>query len=206
MKKVWIVGLLLFLPLFSKAQESGNAGFSPLFAPQFKAELPEEVNETSGLFFHKGRLWTHNDSGGKPILYGLDTVSFKTVQKITFANVKNKDWEDVCTDGETVFVGDCGNNKGNRKNLKIYTFPLSAIPDVGDVTIKVDSICFTFGDQQISRSARYTILIAKPFSPPKIIFICLVRAGKRAPRGFIASRKHQDNKSLRWSMVSIRKG
>ncbi|MBQ6769426.1 MAG: hypothetical protein IJP44_00450 [Bacteroidales bacterium] len=125
----------------------GRAEYSPVFVPQLKAELPHEVHETSSLFFHNGRLWTHNDSGGKPILYALDTVSFGIVQKITLAHAKNKDWEDVCTDGVTVFVGDFGNNKGNRKDLKIYTFPLSAIPDEGDATVKVDSICFAFGDQ-----------------------------------------------------------
>ena len=129
------------------AQEEGSADFSPMFFPKLKAELPKEVNETSGLFFHNGRLWTHNDSGGKPILYALDTTAFEVVQKLTLKNVKNRDWEDVATDGETVFVGDFGNNKGSRKNLRIYTFPLSAIPDEGDTIVKVDSINFSFGDQ-----------------------------------------------------------
>ena len=144
---------LLLLPLLSvMAQEDGTVGFSPLFNPEFKAELPKEVNETSGLFFHNGRLWTHNDSGGKPILYALDTTTFEIVQRLTLKNVKNKDWEDVCTDGETVFVGDFGNNKGNRKKLKIFTFPLSDIPESGDTSIIVDSIIvdsitFRFGDQ-----------------------------------------------------------
>ena len=118
-----------------------------MFLPKLKAELTKEVNETSGLFFHNGRLWTHNDSGGKPILYGLDTATFEVVQKITLANAKNKDWEDVCTDGEMVFVGDFGNNKGSRKNLRIFIFPLSAIPEEGDATVTVDSINFSFGDQ-----------------------------------------------------------
>jgi len=136
--------LLSFLP-FAQAQQEG--GFSPLFNPTLKSELPKEVDETSGLFFHNGRLWTHNDSGGKPILYALDTATFEIVQRLTLKNAKNKDWEDICTDGETVFVGDFGNNKGNRKNLKIYTFPLSAIPDEGDTIIGVDSILFRFGDQ-----------------------------------------------------------
>ena len=147
MKKVIIISLLLLLLSPAMAQERNTADFWPLFFPQLKAELPEEVRETSGLFFHNGRLWTHNDSGGKPILYALDTTTFQVVQKLTLKNVKNKDWEDVCTDGETVFVGNMGNNKGNRKNLSIYTFPLSAIPDNGDATIKVDSITFSFGDQ-----------------------------------------------------------
>ena len=129
------------------AQEEGYSGYTPLFAPEFKAELPHEVCETSGLFFHNGRLWTHNDSGGKPILYGLDTTTFEVVQRITLANAKNKDWEDVCTDGERVYVGDFGNNKGKRKNLRIYVFSLKAIPAEGDASLTVDSIRFSFGDQ-----------------------------------------------------------
>ena len=148
MKKGLLITLLLLsLATWTKAQEEGTADFSPLFFPQLKAELPKEVNETSGLFFHNGRLWTHNDSGGKPILYALDTTSFEVVQKITLSNAKNKDWEDICTDGEMVYIGDFGNNKGSRKNLRIYTFPLSSIPKEGDTTLVVDSIRFRFGDQ-----------------------------------------------------------
>ena len=138
--------LLAGVPLL-QAQEEVYAGYTPLFAPEFKALLPKEIDETSGLFFHNGRLWTHNDSGGKPILYGLDTTTFEVVQKITLANAQNKDWEDVCTDGENVYVGDFGNNKGKRKNLRIYTFTLKDIPMEGNVSIMVDSILFSFGDQ-----------------------------------------------------------
>lgn len=136
--------LLLLLPLVYAQQERGDA---PLFMPDVKSELPQEVKESSGLFFHNGRLWTHNDSGGKPILYALDTTTFEIVQRITLKNAKNKDWEDVCTDGEMVFVGDFGNNKGSRKNLRIFSFPLSAIPAEGDATMQVDSIRFRFADQ-----------------------------------------------------------
>ena len=63
---------LIHMPITMAQMDEG--GFTPLFCPQFKAKLPEEVCETSGLFFHNGRLWTHNDSGGEPILYALDTT------------------------------------------------------------------------------------------------------------------------------------
>ena len=139
---------LFFAPL-AKAQQEGYVGYTPLFAPEFKSELPKAVKETSGLFFHNGRLWTHNDSGGKPILYGLDTTTFEVVQQITLANAKNKDWEDVCTDGERVYVGDFGNNKGKRKNLRIYFFSLDDIPSEGDASVTVDSIRFSFADQTV---------------------------------------------------------
>lgn len=148
MKKEWL--FIVFVLVFSFdaiAQDKDGAGTSLLFGPMLKSELPTEVGETSGLFFHNGHLWTHNDSGGQPVLYGIDTTTFVVVQKLTLVNVKNKDWEDVCTDGETVFVGNIGNNKGKRRGLKIFTFPLSAIPAEGDAKITVDSILFRFADQ-----------------------------------------------------------
>lgn len=143
MRRALLIGFVLLFSLLGKAQEEKWGELSPLL----KSELPEEVKETSGLFFHNGRLWTHNDSGGKPILYALDTTTFEVVQRITLDKVKNKDWEDVCTDGENVFVGDFGNNKGNRKDLRIYMFPLADIPQGGDAVLTVDSITFRFADQ-----------------------------------------------------------
>lgn len=115
--------------------------------PPFRSLLPDEVKESSGLFFHNGKVWTHNDSGGKPMLYALDTTNFKITQRIHLPNASNKDWEDVCTDGRTVFIADCGNNSGSRRNLCIYTFPISAIPEEGDAEIIVDTIRFSFQDQ-----------------------------------------------------------
>ncbi len=143
MRRALLIGFVLLFSLLGKAQEGKWSELSPLL----KSGLPEEVKETSGLFFHNGRLWTHNDSGGKPILYALDTTTFEVVQRITLDKVKNKDWEDVCTDGENVFVGDFGNNKGNRKDLRIYMFPLADIPQGGDAVLAVDSITFRFADQ-----------------------------------------------------------
>ena len=148
MKRLLLLALtLLALFPWAHAQKEGTADFTLVYLPQLKSELPEEVKESSGLFMHNGHLWTHNDSGGKPILYALDTTTFEVVQRITLANAKNKDWEDVCTDGERVYVGDFGNNKGKRKNLRIYTFPLSEIPADGDTLVTVDSITFRYADQ-----------------------------------------------------------
>lgn len=129
------------------ADDGSCAYDTVLFNPPFCSLLPKEVQETSGIFFYNGRLWTHNDSGGKPILYALDTATFEIVQRVTLKNATNHDWEDVCCDGTTVFVSDCGNNKGNRKDLKIYLFPLNQLPADGDASITVDSIMLTYADQ-----------------------------------------------------------
>lgn len=156
MKKFLFTFVLLVLASVELlAQKENYVGYSPLFNPEFKTLLPKEVHETSGLFFYHGRLWTHNDSGGKPILYGLDTTDFKVVQRVTLTNTKNKDWEDVCIDGERVYVGDFGNNKGGRKDLRIFTFPLSDLPEEGDANLIVDTISFSFGDQTNFEFVKY---------------------------------------------------
>ena len=145
-KALLIICLLASLPSFAqeKAEKTTPVHFLNL---EPIALLPEGVRETSGLFFYNGRLWTHNDSGGKPILYALDTSNFQIVQRITIENAKNKDWEDVCIDDKCVYVGDFGNNKGSRKNLRIFFFPLSDIPEQGDAAVTADSIRFRFADQ-----------------------------------------------------------
>jgi len=151
---VWIgVVIMVFLMPSLLAQRLSRPNLTVLFEPELRAKLPEEVHESSGLFFHNGRLWTHNDDG-KNILYALDTATFEVVQRVTLTNAKSRDWEDVCTDGERVYVGDFGNNRGKRWNLRIYMFPLSALPPEGDASITVDSIRFLYEDQTDFTSRR----------------------------------------------------
>lgn len=69
---------------------ASNAVAQTIGNPPFRSYLPEEVQETSGLFFHNGKIWTHNDSGGQPILYALDTTNFEIVQRITLVNAKTR--------------------------------------------------------------------------------------------------------------------
>ena len=115
--------------------------------PTLVAELPEAVKETSGLAFHNGKIYTHNDSGNDPVIYVIDTATFQIIQKITLKDVKNHDWEDICCDGKNLYIGDTGNNKGNRTNLQIYIVPFSEIPDSGNVEIEPEKIKFYLADQ-----------------------------------------------------------
>lgn len=119
-----------------------------IYNPPFQFELPIEVCETSGLFFYKDKLWSHNDSGGEPILYGIDTATHQISQKIHLLNAQNIDWEDVTTDDTHVFVGNFGNNYSCRKDLCIYKFPLSKITDEEIISIEAEKISFVFDDQK----------------------------------------------------------
>jgi len=83
------------------------------------ATLPVVINESSGLITLNGKLITHNDSGSMPILYQIDTLGTIT-DYIKYNYLHNQDWEAITQSENAIHIADIGNNKGNRRNLKIY--------------------------------------------------------------------------------------
>ena len=78
------------------------------------------LNESSGLTFINGKLWTFNDSGNANDIYRIDTSTSTVYQTVDISNATNTDWEDMTSNNDYLFIGDFGNNNGNRQNLKIY--------------------------------------------------------------------------------------
>ena len=100
--------------------------------------LSKKINETSGLEIIDGNFITLNDSGDDPALYTFNK-SGKNLSKILIKGAQNKDWESLASDKEYIYIGDIGNNKGNRRDLKIY---------LTDLEFKlVDSINFNYKNQ-----------------------------------------------------------
>ena len=109
--------------------------------------LPESVNETSGLIFWNGGLWTHNDSGNDAVLYKLDTLTGQILQTISITGAVNTDWEDIAQDDSHIYIGDFGNNEGNRTDLRIYVTAKADYPMSGDGSVPFELIEFSYGDQ-----------------------------------------------------------
>ena len=110
--------------------------------------LPTALRESSGILTYNGStVWTHNDSGGEPILYEIDVQSGGLLHIVTLAGVKNIDWEDITKDERgNIFIGDFGNNRQNRKNLCIYKIENpSLLP--ASATVIPERIGFNFSDQ-----------------------------------------------------------
>lgn len=107
-------------------------------------ELSSVVQETSGLLFFDGRFYTFNDSGGDAALYEIDTVSGDVKNTITVGNAQNQDWEAITSDRAFVYIGDIGNNHGNRKDLVIYKCPIEGL---GKGKLQAEAIHFSYKDQ-----------------------------------------------------------
>lgn len=104
------------------------------------------LNETSGLTFINGKLWTFNDSGNANDIYRIDTASSTVYQTVDISNATNTDWEDMASNNDYLFIGDFGNNNGNRQDLKIYRINKTALT-TNATSVTASIINFSYSDQ-----------------------------------------------------------
>lgn len=117
MKKIFLI-FILSISIISNAQQTEIFKLK-----KFRVSvLSDSIQETSGLNFFNGKLYTFDDSGNVPELYEIDSNSGK-ILKVLKTTAENKDWEALANDGENFYIGDFGNNSGIRKDLKIYKIP-----------------------------------------------------------------------------------
>jgi hypothetical protein len=110
--------------------------------------LPLQLHETSGLIRYKGLIWTMNDSGGEPAIYGLDLNQNEIVQVVRIENGMNVDWEALTSDERYIYIGDFGNNRGRRTDLRIYRIAKSEIDDQPEINLLAEKIDFVYPDQE----------------------------------------------------------
>ncbi|MCE2612368.1 hypothetical protein LVD13_05235 [Flavobacteriaceae bacterium D16] len=124
-------------------------GFSVYGQPELSllGTLPQEIQETSGLVIHNGKVYTHNDSGAYALLYELDTLNLAIRRTIQINGAENVDWEDLAKDDTYLYIGDIGNNLGNRRDLTIYRVLLAELDTENTVT--AESIRFSYADQTV---------------------------------------------------------
>ena len=115
-----------------------------------KDSLPKRINESSGLIFYRNCLWTHNDSGDGPYIYVIDTTGKKILQVITVDDAQNIDWEEITQDHDNIYIGDFGNNYGQRNLLTIYKIKKKSIPIKGNCTVKAEKIQFSYKDMPLA--------------------------------------------------------
>lgn len=106
--------------------------YSLFTGPRKIAQIDEKIiYETSGMAVsrkHPSWIYVHNDSGGAPEIYILDTLG-NFLGNIRLEGVVNRDWEDLAigpgpAEKETyLYVGDIGDNFSKHDELIIYRFP-----------------------------------------------------------------------------------
>jgi hypothetical protein len=103
---------------------SGGAAASTIVDRRIQDRL---ITESSGLAPSgrvPGVLWTINDSGHRPVLYGIGPDG-ATVARLVVSGVRNTDWEALAAGrGEkgrpVLWVGDIGDNGGSRRQVLVH--------------------------------------------------------------------------------------
>lgn len=105
--------------------------------------LDDELNESSGMLYINGELWTHNDSGDEAKIYRIPETDSSIDERVNIESATHKDWEDIAQDDTHVYIGDFGNNSGKRQDLVIYKVPKAPLPE----DVEAETIRFVFPDQ-----------------------------------------------------------
>jgi hypothetical protein len=115
-------------------------------APQTLATIKSpSITESSGLVASRtspGLYWTHNDSGDGPFIYAIDTRGqLRGVWRVKGAEAF--DWEDIAAGPGPVpgknylYIGDIGDNSGNRNEIVIYRVPEPVITNSDSQSTKL---------------------------------------------------------------------
>ncbi len=114
------------------------------------------ISETSGLIIIDGRFITHNDSGGDAALYEIDTTSGNIARTVVLNGVENTDWEDITRDETYIYVGDIGNNPGNRTDLRIHRIAISDYINTPTDAVNAETIFYSYEDQTNFPNSTFT--------------------------------------------------
>jgi hypothetical protein len=137
-----IIALITFLTLLQLATAQTIKKWYNLSSP---------LTEISGMTLWQNRYFAHGDGGSPAMIFELDAKG-KIIDTTTLLQ-PNTDWEDMAANTTHFFIGDFGNNNGNRKDLKILKF---AADSLGKKKVVPEVISFSYADQTDFTSSQFT--------------------------------------------------
>jgi hypothetical protein len=117
---------------------------SPQSELDSKEVLTKPLNEISGMVADGNELWAITDKP-KAVVYKLNPEG-KVVQEVTIKNAKATDVEAVTKDDNYIYIGDIGDNEGDREERQVIKVSKSAIGTGKNPEVDGEVITFRFSD------------------------------------------------------------
>ena len=144
-RKIFFYFSLTLLLFFSCRSDKLPAPYTQI-TPLSIVEVPDGLPEISGIVYQSQQyIYAHNDGGHGPYLFEVSLTEKRVNKKVKINNASNIDWEDIAQDSSHIYIGDFGNNSGNRTDLKIYKINKIDIQNMDSVEAEV--IEFSYPDQ-----------------------------------------------------------
>jgi hypothetical protein len=144
MKKIFIPAVMCFIIACSDKTEK-----SPVTV---KKVLAKGLKEISGISATRQGVWAITD---KPhaIVYKIDSAG-NLLQEVDIKGLEATDVEAVTTDTGFVYIGDVGDNIGDRIERKIIKVAMDSIPNGEKVEANGEVITFTFPGEEVAESKK----------------------------------------------------
>ena len=133
----WLLNVLIaikvgFCSCTPEVRRLGVSRVRSQYTVERLGRLPRVINESSGLARRTGNgqvVWTHNDGGGRPVLYSVSLAEpGRLLDSLSLPQLQNIDWEDLAQqDSSRLFIADLGNNGNTRHDLAIYVVDPSKV-------------------------------------------------------------------------------
>ena len=121
--------LVLIITLSCHPNDPVDSALKPVMS------LPAELKESSGMVSLGDGLYVGlNDSGNPAELFVYSLKEGANTRKVVVNNAENRDWEELDIDSQYIYIGNTGNNSGNRKDLSIYKVKLEDVKQMDTVT------------------------------------------------------------------------
>lgn len=142
MINLYVLFLLTFLMSCGSSKEEEK---SPVAV---KKLLDKELKEISGITSIGDNLWVITDKP-KARVFKLDAGG-DLLQTVNVSNVEATDVEAVASDSNYIYLGDVGDNIGDRIERKIIKISNGSIPEGSEVQVTAEMIEFTFPNEELT--------------------------------------------------------
>jgi hypothetical protein len=133
MNKIWLPIVILLLSCQDKEQKTDL---------EFKVELRKPLSEISGLKADGNDVWAITDKP-RATAYKID-LKGKVIQEVNVPDWQAIDVEAVTSDKDFVYIGDVGDNDGDREERQIIKFAKATLGTEREVEAKGELIKFRF--------------------------------------------------------------
>ncbi|MEJ7679524.1 MAG: hypothetical protein WKG06_17020 [Segetibacter sp.] len=124
-----------------------------------KKELPKELKEISGMITSGSDIWAITDKPHATV-YKLD-LSGNLKEQVEITNAEATDVEAVTADADYIYIGDVGDNTGDRTERKIIKVAKANINQGTQAKVTGENIDFTFAEEeQVEKRSKIILIVS----------------------------------------------
>jgi hypothetical protein len=152
-RPLWLLGVALGAGLVVAESSCGSGSCPYCDKPIATGTVTDiDLGEVSGIAasaVHDDVFYVHNDAGDESRFFAIDRAG-ERLATFEVGSARNDDWEDIavapCPSGSCIFIGDIGDNTGERTSYTIFRLAEPTALAPAQQTVAAEELVFTYED------------------------------------------------------------